>query len=68
MKTLLLLSILLLSSCARDIAGLSRNERLSLYGTAAAMAGHPEYTPIINSLRTSAKQPVEIPLEGPEPE
>jgi hypothetical protein len=69
---ILTLFALLLSSCARDIAGLSRNERLTFYGTAATMAGHPEHTPIIYGLRTSAKNPVEldeveITLEGPEP-
>jgi hypothetical protein len=72
MKTFLILSAVFLTSCARDIAGLSRNERLTLYGTAAAMAGHPEYAPIIYGMRTSAKNPVEldeieITLEGPEP-
>lgn len=72
MKTLTLFAVILLSSCARDIAGLSRNERLTLYGTAATMAGHSEYAPIIYGLRTSAKNPVElgeveITLEGPEP-
>jgi hypothetical protein len=73
MKSLTLFSAILLSSCARDIASLPRNERLTLYGTAAAMSGHPEYTPILYGLRTSAKQPVEldeveITLEGPEPQ
>jgi hypothetical protein len=71
MKTILLIAFISLTSCARDIAGLSRNERLTLYGTAASMAGHPEYAPIIYGLRTSAKNPVEldeieITLEGPE--
>jgi|JI10StandDraft_1071094.scaffolds.fasta_scaffold01661_13 hypothetical protein len=50
MKTLLLLSALLLPSCAGNIAGLSRNERLALYGVAAGLYGVP----------------VEITLEGPE--
>jgi hypothetical protein len=60
MKTLLLLSALLLTSCARDIAGLTRDERLTLYGTAVVVAGHPQYAPLIHALRTSAKQPVDV--------
>lgn len=57
---ILLLPVLLLTSCARDIAGLSRDERLALYGTAVVVAGHPQYAPLIRALRTSAKQPVDV--------
>ena len=60
MKNLLLLSALLLTSCARDIAGLSRDERLALYGAAAVVTGHPQYAPLIRALRTSAKQPLNV--------
>lgn len=60
MKTLILLSVLLLTSCARDIAGLTRDERLTLYGTAVVVGGHPQYAPLIRALRTNAKQPVDV--------
>lgn len=59
MKTILF-TCLLLSACAGDIAGLSRNERLTIYGTAAALAGKPEIATIVYGLRTSAKQPREV--------
>ncbi len=52
-----------LASCAGDIAGLSRDERLTLYGTAATLAGKPELAAIAYGLRrpvTSAKQPKEV--------
>jgi hypothetical protein len=52
-----------LASCAGDIAGLSRDERLTLYGTAATLAGKPEFAVIAYGLRrpvTSAKQPKEV--------
>lgn len=67
MKTFALLSAFSLCSCAGNIAGLSLKDRLMVYAMAAQMAGHPEYAPLIYGLRTSAKQPVEITLEGPEP-
>lgn len=54
---------LLLSSCAQDIAGLKRNERLTLYGTALTLAGKPELAAVAYGLRrpvTSAKQPQEV--------
>ncbi len=72
MKTFALLSAFSLCSCAGNIAGLSLQERLTVYAMAAQMTGHPEYAPVIRALRTSAKNPVEldeveITLEGPEP-
>ncbi len=57
------LAACLLPSCAGDIAGLSRDERLTLYGTAATLAGKPEFAVIAYELRkpvTSAKQPKEV--------
>lgn len=59
----LLLLLLLLSSCTRDIAGLSRNERLTLYGTALTLAGKPEFGVIAYGLRrtvTAPKQPANV--------
>jgi len=52
-----------LASCSNDIAGLSRNERITLYATAATLAGKPEIAAIAYGLRlpvTSAKQPQRI--------
>lgn len=51
MKTLLLLSTISMCSCTSNIAGLSLQDRLKLYGIAAGMYG----------------EPFEITLEGPEP-
>lgn len=45
------IAILLLPSCAGDIAGISRDERLTLYGTAAALSGRPEIAAIAYGLR-----------------
>lgn len=55
-----LLAALLLSSCSNDIAGLSLNERLTLYGSALTLAGNPELGAIAYGLRTAAKQPVNV--------
>lgn len=63
MKLFGIIACSLLASCARDIAGLSRNERLTLYGTALTLAGKPEFGAIAYGLRkpvTSAKQPREV--------
>lgn len=63
MTRLLASLILLLASCSNDIAGLSRNERLTLYGSALILAGKPELGAIAYGLRrpvTSAKQPVNV--------
>jgi hypothetical protein len=52
-----------LASCSNDIAGFSRNERLTLYATAATLTGHPELAAAAQALRlptTSAKQPQRI--------
>lgn len=54
---------LLLASCAGDIAGISRDERLAVYGAALTLAGKPELAAIPYALRrpvTSAKQPREV--------
>ena len=51
MKTVLLLTAVLLTSCAGSIAGLSLQDRLKLYGIAAGFYG----------------EPFEITLVGPEP-
>lgn len=51
MKTIAVLSTLLLASCANNIAGLSLQDRIKLYGIAAGLYGHP----------------FEITLEGLEP-
>lgn len=58
-----ILCCLCLSGCAQDIAGFTRDERLTLYGTAATLAGKPEIAAIAYGLRkpvTSAKQPKEV--------
>lgn len=52
MKTVLLLAAFLLTSCAGSVAGLSLQDRLQIYGLAAGLYGVP----------------VEITLEGPEPQ
>lgn len=51
MKALILLSTVFLASCAHNIAGLTLQERLRIYGIAAGLYGAP----------------IEITLEGPEP-
>jgi hypothetical protein len=58
-----LAALLVLPSCAGDIAGLSREERLTLYGGAAMLAGKPELAAVAYALRkpsTAAKQPREV--------
>lgn len=55
-----LIAALLLSSCAGDIAGLTRNERLTLYGTALAATVNAELGAIAYGLRTAAKNPVRV--------
>lgn len=60
MKLFLLLPCLFCFSCTQDIAGLSRDERLTIYGTALTLAGKPEIGAIAYGLRrpvTSAKNP-----------
>ncbi len=50
-------------SCAQDIAGLTRNECLQVYGDVLTLAGNPELGKIAHGLKrpvTSAKQPVEV--------
>lgn len=59
MRLLAILTVLL-SSCARDIAGLTRNDRLTLYGSALTLAGKPELGAIAYGLRTAAKQPRDV--------
>lgn len=62
-KALACLAALFLSSCSQDIAGFSRNERLTIYGTALTLAGKPELGAVAYALRrptTSAKQPVKV--------
>jgi hypothetical protein len=54
---------MMLTSCANDIAGLSRDERLAIYGTVATVAGQPEIASIAYGLRrnlSSAKAPKNI--------
>ena len=51
MKALLLITAVLLSSCAGDVAGLSLQARLRIYALAAGWQG----------------KTIEITLEGPEP-
>ena len=63
MKHVLIFTCLLFSSCARDIAGFSRNERLTLYGAGLTLAGKPELGAIAYGLRrstTAAKQPQNV--------
>lgn len=57
MKLALIVTTFGLASCARDIAGLTRNERLTIYGSALTLAGKPELGAIAYGLRTAAKQP-----------
>ncbi len=52
-----------LTCCSNDIAGLSLNDRLTLYATAATLTGHRELAAAAQALRrptTSAKQPMSI--------
>ena len=52
-----------LIGCSQDIAGLSRNKRLTFYGAALTFAGQPELGAVAYGLRrpvTSAKNPVRI--------
>lgn len=61
--TIILASTLLLSSCSQDIAGITRNDRLTIYGTALSLAGKPDLGSIAYGLRrpvTGAKQPRRI--------
>lgn len=54
---------LALPSCSQDIAGISRNDRLTLYGAGLTLAGKPELAAIAYGLRrpvTGAKQPVAV--------
>lgn len=63
MKTFPLTLCFFLVSCAQDIGGLSRNERLALYSAALTASGHPMEGAIVYGLRrpvTAAKQPVEV--------
>lgn len=55
--------LLLLPSCAQDIAGLSLKQRLELYSIAATATGHPEAATIIYGVKravTAPKQPLEV--------
>jgi hypothetical protein len=52
-----------LASCSNDIAGISLNDRLTLYATAATLTGRPELAAAAQALRrpvTSAKQPANV--------
>lgn len=63
MKLALIIATLGIASCARDIAGFSRNERLTIYGSALTLAGKPELGAVAYALRrpaTAAKQPVTV--------
>lgn len=60
MKTLLAILPLLLVACEQPIAGISRNDRLTLYGAGLTLAGKPELAAIAYGLRrpvSSAKNP-----------
>lgn len=63
-RTLLsLFALLCLTSCANDIGGLTRDQRLRLYELAADASGHPEVGAIIYGTRrvvTAAKNPVSV--------
>ena len=63
MKLALTIATLGIASCARDIAGLTRNERLTIYGSALTLAGKPELGAVALALRrpaTAAKNPVRV--------
>lgn len=63
MKLALIIATFGLTSCAQDIAGLTRNERLTIYGSALTLAGKPELGAVAYALRrptTAAKQPVNV--------
>lgn len=63
MKPLLAILPLLLAACAGDIAGISRNDRLTLYGAGLTLAGKPELAAIAYGLRrpvTAPKQPANV--------
>lgn len=52
----------LASSCTQDFAGLSRGERLRIYGAALDLAGHPEIGGPVSAVgrdleRRDGKQP-----------
>lgn len=63
MKPLLAILPLLLAACAGDIAGFSRNERLTAYAIGLTLAGKPELAAIPYALRrpvTAPKQPANV--------
>ena len=63
MKLALIVTTFGLASCAQDIAGLTRNERLTIYASALTLAGKPELGAVADALRrpaTAAKQPVTV--------
>jgi hypothetical protein len=47
MKHFSLIALLLLPSCAQDIAGLTPAQRDGIYSMAAVMSGRPELVPVI---------------------
>lgn len=63
MRQILFIACLLISSCAKDIGGFTRDERLTIYGAALTLAGKPEFGAVAYGLRrpvTSAKQPANV--------
>lgn len=59
----LLVALLALPSCSNDIAGISRDDRLTLYGAGLTLAGKPELAAIAYGLRrpvTAPKQPANV--------
>jgi hypothetical protein len=60
MKISLILFAISLTSCADTVMGLTRTERLTIYGDIFDVAGHPEIgVPLKRVAKTFAKQPVE---------
>ena len=60
MKISLILFAITLTSCADTVMGLTRMERLTIYGNVLNVAGHPEIgEPLKRVAKTFAKQPVE---------
>ena len=59
MKLSLVILAFILTSCANDIAGLNRTERLTIYGDLLDVAGHPEIgEPLKRIAKTLGKQPL----------
>jgi hypothetical protein len=68
MKTILAATLVLLTSCTQDILGLSRGDRLGIYGWALTTTGNPEFGAPVSALgrhlKTLDKQPRNVNPSG----